>query len=128
MARQLISSGSKFEAEMAYSRAVVEGDWIFVSGTTGFDYATMEIPDDVAKQAEQTLINIKTAMERAGFGLQHVVRVHYILPNADEFTACWPILKKYFGDIRPAATMFVAGLADPRMKIEIEVTGRRGSA
>ncbi len=128
MARQLISSGSKFEAEMAYSRAVVEGDWIFVSGTTGFDYATMEIPDDVARQAEQTLINIKTAMEKAGFGLQHVVRVHYILPNADEFTACWPILKKYFGDIRPAATMFVAGLADPRMKIEIEVTGRRGSA
>ena len=128
MARQLISSGSKFEAEMAYSRAVVEGDWIFVSGTTGFDYATMEIPDDVARQAEQTLINIKTAMEKAGFGLQHVVRVHYILPNADEFTSCWPILKKYFGDIRPAATMFVAGLADPRMKIEIEVTGRRGSA
>lgn len=128
MARQLISSGSKFEAEMAYSRAVVEGDWIFVSGTTGFDYATMEIPDDVAKQAEQTLINIKTAMEKAGFGLQHVVRVHYILPNADDFPACWPVLKKYFGDIRPAATMFVAGLADRRMKIEIEVTGKKTGA
>jgi enamine deaminase RidA (YjgF/YER057c/UK114 family) len=128
MARQLISSGSKFEAEMAYSRAVVEGDWIFVSGTTGFDYATMEIPDDVARQAEQTLINIKTAMEKAGFGLQHVVRVHYILPNADDFPACWPVLKKYFGDVRPAATMFVAGLADRRMKIEIEVTGKKTGA
>ncbi len=128
MARQLISSGSKFEAEMAYSRAVVEGDWIFVSGTTGFDYATMEIPDDVARQAEQTLINIKTAMEKAGFGLQHVVRVHYILPNADDFPACWPVLKKYFGDVRPAATMFVADLADRRMKIEIEVTGKKTSA
>lgn len=128
MARQLISSGSKFEAEMAYSRAVVEGDWIFVSGTTGFDYATMEIPDDVARQAEQTLINIKTAMEKAGFGLQHVVRVHYILPNADDFPACWPVLKKYFGDVRPAATMFVADLADRRMKIEIEVTGKKTGA
>ena len=125
MARKLISSGSKFETEMAYSRAVVDGDWIFVSGTTGFDYATMEIQDDVAKQAEQTLINIKTAMEKAGFGLQHVVRVHYILPNADDFPACWPVLKKYFGEVRPAATMFVAGLADPRMKIEIEVTALR---
>ena len=125
MARQLISSGSKFEAEMGYSRAVVEGDWIFVSGTTGFDYATMEISSDVAKQAEQTFINIKTAMEKAGFGLHHVVRVHYILPNAEDFPACWPVLKKYFGEIRPAATMFVAGLADPRMKIEIEVTGRK---
>lgn len=125
MARQLISSGSKFEAEMGYSRAVVEGDWIFVSGTTGFDYATMEISSDVAKQAEKTFNNIKTAMEKAGFGLRHVVRVHYILPNAEDFPACWPVLKKYFGEIRPAATMFVAGLADPRMKIEIEVTGRK---
>ena len=125
MARQLISSGSKFEAEMGYSRAVVEGDWIFVSGTTGFDYATMEISSEVAKQAEKTFNNIKTAMEKAGFGLRHVVRVHYILPNAEDFPACWPVLKKYFGEIRPAATMFVAGLADPRMKIEIEVTGRK---
>jgi enamine deaminase RidA (YjgF/YER057c/UK114 family) len=128
MARRLISSGSKFETEMAYSRAVVEGDWIFVSGTTGFDYATMEISPDIAKQAEQTFINIKAAMEKAGFGLQHVVRVHYILPNADDFPASWPVLKKYFGEVRPAATMFVAGLADPRMKIEIEVTGKKASA
>ncbi len=128
MTRRLISSGSKFETEMAYSRAVVEGDWIFVSGTTGFNYATMEISADVAVQADQTFLNIKAAMEKAGFGLEHIVRVHYILPKSEDFQACWPTLKKYLGDIRPAATMFVAGLADPRMKIEIEVTGRRGPA
>jgi enamine deaminase RidA (YjgF/YER057c/UK114 family) len=128
MARQLISSGSKFEAEMAYSRAVVEGDWIFVSGTTGFNYSSMEISEDVAAQAEQTFLNIKAAMEKAGFGLEHIVRVHYIVPNAADFQACWPILKKFLGSVRPAATMFVAGLADPRMKIEIEVTGKKGAA
>lgn len=128
MTRRLISTGSQFETEMAYSRAVVEGNWIFLSGTTGYDYATMEISDDVAKQAEQTFINIKAAMEKAGFGLQHVVRVYYILPNADDFAACGPILRKYFGDIRPAATMFEARLVNPRIKIEIEVTGMRGSA
>lgn len=125
MTRKLISSGSKFETEMAYSRAVVDGDWIFVSGTTGFNYTTMEISGDVAAQAEQTFLNIKAAMEKAGFGLEHVVRVHYILPKAEEFQACWPVLRKFFGDIRPAATMFVAALADPRMKIEIEVTGKK---
>ena len=125
MTRKLISSGSKFEAEMAYSRAVVEGDWIFVSGTTGFNYATMEISEDVAEQAEQIFLNIKSAMKRAGFGLEHIVRVHYILPNAADLEACWPAFKKYLGHIRPAATMFVAGLADPRMKIEIEVTGKK---
>jgi enamine deaminase RidA (YjgF/YER057c/UK114 family) len=128
MARKLISSGSKFESEMGYSRAVVDGDWIFVSGTTGFNYATMEISDDVAVQAEQTFLNIKAAMEKAGFGLEHTVRVHYILPKAEEFQACWPVLRKFFGEIRPAATMFVAALADPRMKIEIEVTGKKPSA
>jgi enamine deaminase RidA (YjgF/YER057c/UK114 family) len=128
MARKLISSGSKFETEMGYSRAVVDGDWIFVSGTTGFNYATMEISDDVAAQAEQTFLNIKAAMEKAGFGLEHTVRVHYILPKAEEFQACWPVLRKFFGEIRPAATMFVAALADPRMKIEIEVTGKKPSA
>ncbi len=128
MTRKLISSGSKFETEMAYSRAVVDGDWIFVSGTTGFNYATMEISDDVAAQAEQTFLNIKAAMEKAGFNLEHTVRVHYILPKAEEFQACWPVLRKFFGEIRPAATMFVAALADPRMKIEIEVTGKKPSA
>jgi enamine deaminase RidA (YjgF/YER057c/UK114 family) len=128
MARKLISSGSKFETEMAYSRAVVEGDWIFVSGTTGFNYATMEISDDVAAQAEQTFLNIKAAMEKAGFGLEHIVRVHYILPRPEEFQDCWPVMRKFFGEIRPAATMFVAALADPRMKIEIEVTGKKSGS
>ena len=128
MTRKLISSGSKFEAEMAYSRAVVDGDWIFVSGTTGFNYATMEISDDAAVQAEQTFLNIREAMEKAGFGLEHAVRVHYILPKAEDFPACWPVLKKFLGDIRPASTMFVAGLADPRMKIEIEITGKKPAA
>jgi len=126
MSRKLIPSGSKFETEMAYSRAVVDGDWIFVSGTTGFNYATMEISEDVAAQAEQTFLNIKAAMEKAGFGLEHIVRVHYILPKPEDFPACWPAFKKFLGEIRPAATMFVAGLVDPRMKIEIEVTGKRG--
>ena len=88
----------------------------------------MEISDDVVAQAEQTFINIKTAMESAGFGLQNIVRVHYILPNGTDFQACWPVCKKYLGDVRPAATMFVAGLLDPRMKIEIEVTGRKTTA
>lgn len=128
MIRQLISSGSKFESEMAYSRAVVEGDWIFVSGSTGFNYATMEISDDAGQQAEQTLLNIKAAMEKAGFGLEHIVRVHYILPNAADFQACLPAVRKYLGDVRPAATMFVAGLLDARMKIEIEVTGKKPTA
>jgi enamine deaminase RidA (YjgF/YER057c/UK114 family) len=125
MTRQLISSGSKFESEMAYSRAVVDGEWIFVSGTTGFNYATMTISEDVGAQAEQTFFNIKAAMEKAGFGLADAVRVHYILPNAADFLACFPAMRKHLGEIRPAATMLVAGLADPRMKIEIEVTGKR---
>jgi enamine deaminase RidA (YjgF/YER057c/UK114 family) len=122
-----ISSGSTFERDMAYSRAVVDGDWIFVSGTTGFDYAAMTISDDVAVQAEQCFKNIAHALTQAGAGLNNIVRVHYILPNAADFEACWPVLRKYLGDVRPAATMFSAGLADPRMKIEIEVTARKGN-
>lgn len=124
MTRRLISSGSIFEAEMAYSRAVVDGDWIFVSGTTGFNYADMAISDDVAFQAEQALANIGIALAEAGAAFTDVVRVRYILPDAADFPACWPVLRAVFGDIRPAATMFQAGLADPRMKIEIEVTAR----
>ena len=120
--KRLISSGSKFEAEIGYSRAVVQGGWCFVAGTTGFDYATMTISDDVAEQAEQTLKNIDTALQQAGFAMSDVVRVHYILPHADDFPATWPALQKWFGNVRPAATMFEAGLADKRMKIEIEVT------
>jgi enamine deaminase RidA (YjgF/YER057c/UK114 family) len=125
MTRRQISSGSKFEAEIGYSRAIVDGDWIWVAGTTGFNYDTMTISDDVAEQAEQTLKNIKAAMEKAGFALADVVRANYILPRAEDFEPCWPVLRKYFGDIRPASTMIVAGLADPRMKIEIEVTGKK---
>ena len=125
MARTLISSGSTFEAEIGYSRAVVDGDWVFVSGTTGFDYATMTIADDVAAQCAQTTDNIEAALQRAGASLADIVRVTYILPNAADFPACWPVLRQRFGTIRPAATMFQAGLADPRMRIEIEVTARK---
>lgn len=125
MARKLISSGSTFEAQIGYSRAVVDGDWVFVSGTTGFDYSTMTIPDGVVAQTEQCLRNIVHALEQAGSGLKDVVRVTYVLPKAEEFEQCWPILRKYFGEIRPAAMMISAGLADPRMRIEIEVTAKK---
>jgi enamine deaminase RidA (YjgF/YER057c/UK114 family) len=128
MARKLISSGSRFEAEIGYSRAVVDGDWIFVSGTTGFDYASMTISDDVVAQCEQVMKNIEAALREANATMADVVRVHYILPRREDFQPCWPALKKYLGDVRPAATMIVAGLADPRMKIEIEVTARRRQA
>lgn len=122
--RRLISSGSSFEAEIGYSRAVRDGDWVFVSGTTGFDYADMSISDDVVAQASRTLKNIEEALMEAGARFSDVVRVRYILPEAADFPACWPVLKAAFGDVRPAATMIQAGLADPRMKIEIEVTAR----
>jgi enamine deaminase RidA (YjgF/YER057c/UK114 family) len=125
MTRTLISSGSPFETEIGYSRAVVQDDWIFVSGTTGFDYATMTISTDVAAQAEQCLKNIEHALHQAKASLSDIVRVTYIVPNAADFEPCWPILRKYFDAVRPAATMISAGLADPRMKIEIEVTARR---
>lgn len=123
--RKLISQGSPFEAKIGYSRAVVDGDWIFVSGTTGYNYETMEISPDVAEQTAQTLRNIEWALKQADASLADVVRVHYILPDASEFEACWPALRAAFGDVRPAATMFSAGLIDPAMKIEIEVTARR---
>ncbi len=125
MTRQLISSGSSFEHDIGYSRAVVDGDWVFVSGTTGFDYATMTIADGLLEQTEQCLKNIAAALEQAGSGLHDVVRVTYVLPNGAEFPQCWPVLRKYFGEIRPAAMMISAGLADPRMRIEIEVTARK---
>jgi enamine deaminase RidA (YjgF/YER057c/UK114 family) len=123
--RRLISSGSTFERDIGYSRAVVDGGWVFVSGTTGFDYATMTIEDDVARQAAQCLRNIEQALAEAGCGFEHVVRVRYVLPRAEDFPACWPALRHAFGEVRPAATMIAAGLSDPRMKIEIEVTARR---
>jgi len=122
MSRTLISSGSTFEAEIGYSRAVVQGDLVFVSGTTGFDYSSMTISPDLEEQTEQCLKNIASALLQAGSSLADVVRVTYVLPDCDEFPQCWPVLRKYFGSVRPAAMMISAGLADPRMKIEIEVT------
>jgi enamine deaminase RidA (YjgF/YER057c/UK114 family) len=128
MDRYLISSGSTFEAEIGYSRAVVDGNWIFVSGTTGFNYREMTIAEGVVEQTEQCMKNIAAALQDANASLADVVSVLYILPDAAEFSACWPILRKYFGQIRPAATMISAGLSDKRMKIEIQVTAlRRGN-
>jgi enamine deaminase RidA (YjgF/YER057c/UK114 family) len=126
--RRLISSGSTFEREIGYSRAVVDGEWVLVSGTTGYDYQSMTISDNLLEQTEQCLRNIKSALEQAGATLADVVRVTYILPQGSDFPACWPVLRKYFGDVRPAATMISAGLADARMRIEIEVTARRRGA
>lgn len=123
--RRLISSGSTFEREIGYSRAVVDGEWVFVSGTTGFDYATMQIEDDIVAQTEQCLRNIEAALVQAGARLRDVVRVTYIVPDASSFPLCWPVLRAHFGEIRPAATMISAALADPRIRIEIEVTARR---
>ena len=128
MDRQLISSGSSFERDIGYSRAVVLGEWVFVSGTTGFDYAAMTISESVAAQTEQCLLNIQSALQQAGASLADVVRVTYVVPRSEDFPECWPILRKYFGEIRPAAMMISAGLADPRMKIEVEVTAYRPSA
>ena len=128
MARRLISSGSSFEAEIGYSRAVVDGDWVFVSGTTGFDYAAMTIADDLVAQTEQCLRNIADALAQADASLADVVRVTYVLRPGNDFSACWPTLRKYFGEVRPAAMMISAGLADPRMRIEIEVTALRRAA
>jgi enamine deaminase RidA (YjgF/YER057c/UK114 family) len=125
MARRLISSGSPFEAEFCYSRALADGEWVFVSGTTGFDYATMTIPESAADQAENAMRNIQVALHEAGSSFADVVRVRYILPQASDFASCLPAVRKYLADVRPAATLIEAGLADPRMKIEIEVTARR---
>lgn len=123
--RQHISSGSRFESEIGYSRAVVAGEWVFVSGTTGFDYSTMAISDDVCEQADQCFKNIAAALAQAGSRLDDVVRVNYILPNTADFEPCWPVLRRHLSQARPAATMVRAGLLDPRMKIEIEVTALR---
>src|SRR5262245_46946833 len=127
MTRCLVSSGSSFEVDIGYSRAVVDGEWIFVSGTTGFDYATMTIEPDVVAQCEQAMRNVERALKEAGGAMGDVVRVRYILPRRDDFEACWPVLKRYLGTVRPAATMIQAGLSDPRMLFEIEVTARRDS-
>jgi enamine deaminase RidA (YjgF/YER057c/UK114 family) len=128
MTRRLISSGSKFETEVGYSRAVVDDEWIFVSGTTGFDYDTMTISDNLLDQTEQCLKNIQSALRQAGADFSDVVRVNYIVPKGERFADCWPVLRKYFGACRPAMTMISAGLLDPRMQIEIEVTARKRAA
>jgi len=126
--RRLISSGSPFEAAAGYSRAVVDGEWVFVAGTTGFDYAAMTIADDPAEQARQALRNIASVLAKVGAGLGDVVRVRYYLPDLADWPKITPVLVEVFGAIRPAATALVCGLVDPRMKIEIEVTARRGGA
>lgn len=127
MTRRRISSGSRFEADIAYSRAIVDGDWVFVSGTTGFDYTTMQLADGVEAQTEQCLRNIEAALREADAYIADIVRVRYILPDASEFPLCWPVLRRWLGDVRPAATMWSAGLIDPAIRIEIEVTARRQS-
>ncbi len=124
MTRKLISSGSEFESKIGYSRAVVDGDFVFVSGTTGYDYETMTISENVAEQADQCLKNIQQVLESAGSGLSGIVRIRYILPNKADFEPCWPVLQKYLGTVLPAATVFEAGLLDEKMKIEIEVTAK----
>ena len=123
--RKLISSGSSFERDIGFSRAVLDGDWIFVSGTTGFDYSTMTISDDLIEQVEPCLRNIEQVLAEVSSHLADVVRVRYILPKAEDFEPCWPVLRQHFGEIRPAATMLVAGLIDSRVKIEIEVTAKK---
>ena len=127
MTRQLISSGSRFETEMAYSRAVVDGDFVFVAGTTGFDYASMTIADGMAAQTDQCFKNIESALKQAGASLADVVRVTYVLPSFAELDLAKPVMRQYLGDVRPAAMMISAGLVDPRMKIEIEVTARKSA-
>ncbi|WP_121747836.1 RidA family protein [Streptomyces sp. E2N166] len=118
--RRSILSGSTFEERIGHARAVVDGDWVHVSGTTGFDYATMTISEDVADQAEQCLRDIEAALTEAKCTFADVVRVRYLLPDRTDFEPCWPVLRRALGEIRPAATMLVCGLADPRMKIEID--------
>ena len=124
MSRQLISSDSEFESKIGYSRAVVEDDFVFVSGTTGHDYTTMTISENVIEQADQCLKNIEQVLKSAGSDLSGIVRIRYILPNKADFEPCWPVFQKHLGCVLPAATMFEAGLLDEKMKIEIEVTAK----
>jgi len=125
MTRRLISTGSPFEKTAGYSRAVVDGDWCFVAGTTGYDYTTMTMPDSVEEQAENCLATISAALGEAGFSLADIVRTHYYVTERAHVAKVYPILGRHFGEIRPAATMIVCGLAEPEMKIEIEVTALR---
>ncbi|PCJ92319.1 MAG: hypothetical protein COA52_07460 [Hyphomicrobiales bacterium] len=124
--RKLISTGSPFEKTAGYSRAVVQGNWCFVSGTTGYDYATMVMPDSVEQQTRNALDTISKALIEGGFSLADVVRAHYYVTDRAYVETVFPILGTYFGDIRPAATMIICQLNEPAMKIEIEVTALRG--
>ncbi len=123
--RQKISSGSRFEEEIGYSRAVVDGDDIFVSGTTGYDYSTMTIVDDVVVQADQTFRNIAAALAQADASLDDVVRVMFIVPRREDWEPCWPVIKQYLGKARPTSTLIHAMLQTDAMRIEIEVQARR---
>lgn len=125
MTRQHISSGSSFEATIGYSRAVVQDGWVFVSGTTGYDYATMTLPEGIEAQCRNTLANIAAALAQAGSSFDDVVRVRYILPDRSEFPKLWPQLSAAFATARPAATMIEARLMEDAMRIEIEVTARQ---
>jgi enamine deaminase RidA (YjgF/YER057c/UK114 family) len=127
MTKRRISSGSSFEAVAGYSRAVVDGGWIHVSGTTGFDYASMTISDDLVAQTRQVFKNIATALGEAGASLDDVVRVTYYLTERDSFQKLAPIFGEQFARARPAATAVICGLVDERMRIEIEVTARKGA-
>lgn len=125
MTRTLISTGSPFEKVAGYSRAVVDGDWCWVSGTTGYDYATMVMPPEIEAQAENAMETIRKALEDGGFSLADVVRANYIVVDADQATPVFNVVGRYFADIRPAATMIVAGLIRPEMLVEIEVTAKK---
>ncbi len=123
--RKLVSTGSPFEETAGYSRAVMQGDWCFVSGTTGYDYTTMTMPDTVEQQTRNALATIAGALKDGGFELADVVRAHYYITDQADVDTVFPILGEHFGDIRPAATMIVCQLNKPEMKIEIEVTALR---
>lgn len=124
--RQLISTGSPFEQTMGYSRALVQGDWCFVSGVTGYDYATMEMPETVAAQARNCFETISRVLQEAGFEMQNIARVQYTVTDRALVPELQPILETYFGEIRPAATMVIADLIEEAMLVEIEITAFKG--
>ena len=126
MERKHISTGSSFEAAAGYARAIVAGDWCFVSGTTGYDYQTMTMPDDIGDQCRNALATIDKTLADAGFERAHVVRARYVITDPRDGDAIFPVLASYFADIRPAATMTVSALIKPEMKIEIDVTAYKG--
>lgn len=124
--RRLISTGSPFEEAAGYSRAVVQGDWCFVAGTTGYDYKTMEMPVSVEQQTRNAMATIADTLEQAGFGLSDIVRITYHIIDAADAGRVFPVVGEILKDIRPAATMVVSGLIRPEMRIEIEVTAFKG--